>query len=88
MLNSIHSSSAPACTPPQVIAATAAWADHDDVAFGCECADPSLQIDSWGQESPEFSSAALSVLECRVNRRFGVATKTKNDPFTKIRHRT
>ena len=64
MLNSIHSSSAPACTSSQVIASSAVSADHDhdDVAFGCECADLSLQIDFWGQEAPEFSSAALSVL--------------------------
>ena len=62
MFNSIHSSSALACTPSRVIAAPAASADHDDVAFGCECADPSLQIDSWGQDGPESPSAALSVL--------------------------
>ena len=64
MFNSIHSSSALAPTPSQVIAAPDTWADHDhdDVAFGCECADPSLQIDSWGQDAQESPSAALSVL--------------------------
>ena len=62
MFNSIHPSSALAPTLSQVIAAPATWADHDDVAFGCECADPSLQIDSWGQDAEESPSAALSVL--------------------------
>jgi hypothetical protein len=25
--------------------------DETDYAFGCECADPSLQIERWGQEA-------------------------------------
>jgi hypothetical protein len=30
---------------------TARWVDvADDVAFGCECADPRLQIERWAQE--------------------------------------
>jgi hypothetical protein len=35
------------------------WADHDyDFALGCECADPALQIERWGQEAS--GSAELS----------------------------
>lgn len=31
-----------------------AWAsDLDDVALGCECADPALQIACWGQEAEQ-----------------------------------
>ena len=44
MLNSNQSSSALASGPSQVVAAPPSWADQDDVAFGCECADPSLQM--------------------------------------------
>lgn len=29
---------------------TAAVVEDADFAFGCECADPSLQIAQWGQE--------------------------------------
>ncbi len=32
----------------------------DDVALGCECADPALQIAMWGQEVGESCSAAIS----------------------------
>lgn len=35
-------------------------AEMDDVAFGCECADPALQIDSWSQEAPAAAYAAGS----------------------------
>lgn len=62
MLNSIHSSSALASVPSQVVSAPASWADQEDVAFGCECADPSLQIDSWGPDGTESSSSGLSAL--------------------------
>ena len=27
----------------------------EDVPLGCECADPTLQIDCWGEESPDFA---------------------------------
>jgi hypothetical protein len=27
----------------------------EDVALGCECADPALQIERWGQEAPQFT---------------------------------
>ena len=26
----------------------------DDIALGCECADPALQIERWGQEALQF----------------------------------
>lgn len=35
--------------------------DQDDVALGCECADPSLQIDCWGRETGESAQSPLSV---------------------------
>ena len=28
------------------------WLDDDDLAIGCECANPALQIERWGQEDP------------------------------------
>lgn len=32
--------------------ASARWlADEGDVALGCECADPALQIERWAQEA-------------------------------------
>ncbi len=54
--------------PSQAFAATAAsvapapsWAsEFDDLAFGCECADPALQIASWGQEAAEAQAAAAA----------------------------
>ena len=37
---------------PIVVDTTAHWlSEMDDMAFGCECADPSLQIDRWHQEA-------------------------------------
>jgi hypothetical protein len=39
--------------------AQASWSSAmDDVALGCECADPSLQIAMWGQEMNEPVQAA------------------------------
>jgi hypothetical protein len=42
------------------VASTACWLGiADDLAFGCECADPALQIDRWREEalmSPSSSS--------------------------------
>lgn len=32
----------------------------DDVALGCECADPALQIAMWGQEAGEPVQAGAS----------------------------
>jgi len=35
----------------QVIDASARWLDEDSEAMlGCECANPALQIERWGQE--------------------------------------
>lgn len=28
------------------------WSIEDDVPLGCECANPALQIERWGQETP------------------------------------
>ena len=28
------------------------WLLDDDIPLGCECANPALQIERWGQESP------------------------------------
>jgi hypothetical protein len=34
---------------------TARWLSEDeDLALGCECADPALQIERWGQEVLPF----------------------------------
>ena len=36
-----------------VVATTARWLGlDDDLAFGCECADPTLQIERWRDEAP------------------------------------
>jgi len=42
--------------PPGALAGTTAhWLSlDDDLALGCECADPALQIERWGQEAPAF----------------------------------
>jgi hypothetical protein len=35
-----------------VVATTARWLGFaDDLAFGCECADPALQIERWREEA-------------------------------------
>jgi hypothetical protein len=39
----------------RVLETTARWlAMHDDFVLGCECADPSLQIERWSQEMQPF----------------------------------
>jgi hypothetical protein len=44
-----------------MLPAESAWSSAmDDVALGCECADPALQIAMWGQEA-EPVQAAVSV---------------------------
>jgi hypothetical protein len=46
-----ETSSACASTPSPTLQAGAGWqSEQDDYALGCECADPSLQIDCWGQD--------------------------------------
>ncbi|MDP3856357.1 MAG: hypothetical protein Q8Q73_01200 [Stagnimonas sp.] len=43
---------APAAAP---VSSAAHWlSQDDDLALGCECADPALQIERWGQEAPAF----------------------------------
>jgi len=43
-----------------VLETTARWfALHEDVGLGCECADPSLQIERWGQEVQSFPLTPL-----------------------------
>jgi len=38
-----------------VLETTARWlALHEDIGLGCESADPSLQIERWGQEVQTF----------------------------------
>ena len=42
-------------TAPAGLAMAAQWLKvDDDVALGCECADPALQIERWGQEMQPF----------------------------------
>lgn len=54
MFSSFQSSPASASAPSNVLPANAGWAtDMDDLAFGCECADPALQIECWGRETGE-----------------------------------
>ena len=50
------SSSAPQTASPVFVQATPQLAD--DVALGCECADPHLQIERWDQESAGPGSEA------------------------------
>lgn len=43
------------------MAADQSWASEpDDLAFGCECADPSLQIACWGQEAGEVQAPEVA----------------------------
>ena len=44
-------SAAPNRLPPGSLMPPA-WTDDDDLALGCECANPALQIERWGQEDP------------------------------------
>ncbi len=42
-----------------LVATTARWLGIDeDLALGCECADPALQIERWDQEVAHFSAGA------------------------------
>jgi len=44
-----------------VLDTTARWlALHEDVGLGCECADPALQIERWGQEVQSFPLTPVS----------------------------
>jgi hypothetical protein len=54
MSSSLQSIPDSASAAVHALPANGAWSsEFDDVAFGCECADPSLQIASWGQDSAE-----------------------------------
>jgi hypothetical protein len=51
----MHTSQQPSQLPADapVIDTTARWLDeHSDESLGCECANPALQIERWGQEGP------------------------------------
>lgn len=42
----------------RLVDTTARWLSvDDDLALGCECADPALQIERWGQETQPFPQA-------------------------------
>lgn len=59
MFNSSQPSQAFAAAAAGMAPADSGWvSEPDDVAFGCECADPSLQIASWGQEAGDVPAAA------------------------------
>jgi hypothetical protein len=58
MLDSSHSTPAFAADISTTVRAPAGWDDLDDVALGCECADPALQIACWGQEASEGAQGA------------------------------
>jgi hypothetical protein len=45
-----------AATSPIALADAAGRFDDCDYALGCECADPSLQIEQWGRDEPAATS--------------------------------
>ena len=48
-------------TASNIVPSPSGWAgEMDDIALGCECADPALQIASWGEEAGEGVQAAAS----------------------------
>ena len=60
MFSSLQSSSAAGSAPVNGVPfSSSGRAGFDDVAMGCECADPSLQIDVWSKENAELLQAAL-----------------------------
>jgi hypothetical protein len=61
MFSSSQPSQASASPQSSMLAAEPAWASAiDDVAFGCECANPALQIPMWGQEAGEAIPTAAA----------------------------
>ncbi|MFC5498884.1 hypothetical protein ACFPOE_15150 [Caenimonas terrae] len=57
-------SQASASTPSgmAMAAADSGWSGAmDDIALGCECADPALQIAMWGLEAGDAGPGAVSV---------------------------
>ena len=57
MFASFQSTSASADSETQVDA----MSEQDDFALGRECADPSLQIDSWGCETGDATQSIAAV---------------------------
>jgi len=44
-------------TAASLVETAARWLGvDDDIALGCECADPTLQIECWGQEILPFAA--------------------------------
>lgn len=61
MSSSSQTAPAPDSASTHAQSGAANWSDDgDDVALGCECADPALQIDRWDQETfrPAITAAA------------------------------
>ncbi len=61
MSEPIQQPSSPARAEPAatLLATTARWLGvDDDLALGCECADPALQIERWGQEVTPFPGSS------------------------------
>ena len=59
MFSSSQPSQASAAAQTSMQPAQSSWAgEMEDVAFGCECADPALQIAMWGQEAGAAIQAA------------------------------
>jgi hypothetical protein len=52
------SMSSPAAMPMPLGMGAASSTEDFDYALGCECADPALQIERWGQEAVGASSEA------------------------------
>jgi hypothetical protein len=49
----------PRSSAAALVETTARWLDiDDDLALGCESADPSLQIERWGQEVLPFPATS------------------------------
>lgn len=58
MFSSYQSAPSTAHTPTGVDAASPPWpSDFDDMALGCECADPALQIAWWSHEAQPMHAA-------------------------------
>ena len=46
--------------PDTAIEAASRWVDDEqDLMLGCECANPALQIERWGQEEARLQTVAL-----------------------------
>lgn len=47
---------------PDLPAQSSRASEPEDFAFGCECADPALQIASWGQEAGTGSQPGVQAI--------------------------